>query len=145
VWHRVTSYFILFIFLRTITHLVRYGFFEKRLPLVPFSQITVNTGFFFGFIPVNGLIFSVVLIIIWLVLCVLFVRFIRQNKLSFATYLGFILLGGLSNIIDRVWYGGVVDYIVIGNFPIFNLSDVCIVIGAGGIAWHLFHKPLIDR
>lgn len=124
---------------------MRYGFFETRFPMVPFFQITVNNGFFFGFIPVNGLIFSVVLIIIWLVLCVLFIRFIRQNKLLFATYLGCILVGGLSNIIDRAWYGGVVDYIAIGNFPIFNLSDVCIVMGAGGIALHIFHKPLIDR
>jgi lipoprotein signal peptidase len=145
VWLRVTSYFILFIFLRTITHLVRYGFFETRFPVVPFSQVTFNTGFFFGFIPVNGLIFSVVLIVIWLVLCVFFVRFIRHNRLLLASYIGLILVGGLSNIIDRVWYGGVVDYIAIGNFPIFNLSDVCIVLGAGGILLHIFHTPLIDR
>jgi signal peptidase II len=124
---------------------VRYGFFETTFLGIPFSQVTVNNGFFFGFIPVNGLIFSVVLIVIWLMLCVFFVRFIKQNRLLLATYIGFILMGGLSNIIDRVWYGGVVDYIAIANFPIFNLSDVCIVIGAGGIAWHIFYKPLTDH
>jgi signal peptidase II len=134
----------LFIFLRTITHLAFYGFFETIFTIVPFSQITVNTGFFFGFIPVNGLIFSLILIVIWLALSVIFVRFISQHKLIFATYIGFILLGGLSNIIDRIWYGGVIDYIAIASFPIFNLSDVFIVIGAGGILLHIFHKPLIN-
>jgi signal peptidase II len=43
--------------------------------------------------------------------------------------------GALSNIIDRVWYGGVADFILFSvgtwSFPIFNIADVFIVSGLG--------------
>ena len=37
--------------------------------------------------------------------------------------------GGVSNIIDRLCRGSVVEFIHIGNFPAFNIADVCILIG----------------
>ena len=37
--------------------------------------------------------------------------------------------GGVSNIIDRLCRGNVVEFINIGNFPPFNIADVCILIG----------------
>jgi len=43
------------------------------------------------------------------------------------------IAGSLSNIVDRIVYGGVVDFISFhyGTFswPIFNIADVCIVVG----------------
>ena len=37
--------------------------------------------------------------------------------------------GGVSNIIDRLCRGNVVEFINIGNFPAFNIADICILIG----------------
>jgi signal peptidase II len=39
------------------------------------------------------------------------------------------LSGGISNIIDRFFFGGVIDYIKIWQFPIFNLADAAICFG----------------
>ncbi len=43
--------------------------------------------------------------------------------------LSFALAGGISNIIDKLCRGGVVEFIKISNFPVFNIADLCIVIG----------------
>jgi signal peptidase II len=46
-----------------------------------------------------------------------------------------IISASVSNLIDRVIYGGVVDFIIVsyGNlsWPVFNVADVAIVLGVG--------------
>ena len=46
-----------------------------------------------------------------------------------------VLAGALSNVADRFWYGGVIDFIVLSygswTFPVFNVADMCIVGGIG--------------
>lgn len=46
-----------------------------------------------------------------------------------------IIIGSVSNLIDRVIYGGVIDFIILSyknySWPIFNIADVAIVCGVG--------------
>ncbi len=50
-----------------------------------------------------------------------------DEKTSFS--LSLILAGGISNLIDRIIKGGVVDFISIKNFAIINVADFYIVFG----------------
>jgi signal peptidase II len=56
---------------------------------------------------------------------------------------GLILAGALGNLYDRIIYKAVRDFIdfYIINWPIFNLADTYITIGAGLIIISLFIKP----
>lgn len=41
-----------------------------------------------------------------------------------------IFMGGISNIIDRLFFGCVIDFIDLKFWPVFNLADVFVTIGA---------------
>jgi signal peptidase II len=56
---------------------------------------------------------------------------LKAKKLTLeALILTFVLFGAISNIVDRLQYGFVIDYLEIKNFTIFNLADVMISSGA---------------
>ena len=59
----------------------------------------------------------------------------QKDKLTISNviFLSFIISGGISNIIDRIFKGAVFDFIKIGEFPVFNIADISIVLG-----WLLF-------
>lgn len=79
---------------------------------------------------------QILLIIISMLFLVVFIFYIGRRecytKLEIISY-SMIISGTLGNMIDRIIYGYVIDYIdilILGyNFPIFNLADTCIVIG----------------
>jgi len=55
-----------------------------------------------------------------------------------------VLSGSLSNLLDRFFHGGVVDFILIsyGNYswPMFNFADICIVIGIGAMVFDVYKR-----
>ena len=53
-------------------------------------------------------------------------QFITKNT---KILLSFAFAGGVSNIIDRIFRGNVLEFINIGSSPVFNIADVCIFIG----------------
>lgn len=54
-----------------------------------------------------------------------------SRNYPFIYYLGLIfgMGGGLGNLVDRLMFGFVSDFISIGYLPIFNLADIFIVLG----------------
>ena len=70
----------------------------------------------------------------------------NANKPLFALALSLILGGALGNLIDRIHYGYVVDFLLFHwgehYFPAFNLADSSISCGAGLLLWDSFmNKP----
>jgi signal peptidase II len=46
--------------------------------------------------------------------------------------LGLAAAGATGNLLDRLCRGGVLDFIQVGRWPIFNMADVAIVAGLAG-------------
>lgn len=69
----------------------------------------------------------------------LFVWYVRATDKLLLSGLILILGGAIGNVIDRVLWGSVVDfldfYIRSWHFPAFNLADACITCGTGLVFW----------
>jgi signal peptidase II len=63
--------------------------------------------------------------IIFFLICI----FLKTKLASQKYFIIFILSGAISNIIDRIRFGCVVDYIDLKIFPVFNLADIYITLG----------------
>ncbi|MFH0930193.1 MAG: signal peptidase II [Candidatus Moraniibacteriota bacterium] len=77
-------------------------------------------------IPIAPAIFYFIWIAIIAFLISIFFRAKSPNQKIF---LIFIFSGAISNILDRVRLGCVVDYIDLKFWPVFNLADVYIAVG----------------
>ncbi len=111
------------------------SFKEKILEILPNIlnfNYAENRGGAFG-IGQNGAITFIISNIIVLGLIVRFV-ILQIERIDKKTMIivSLVLAGGISNLIDRLFRGFVVDFLQIfpnSNFPIFNLADCFIVIG----------------
>ncbi|HHY47540.1 MAG TPA: signal peptidase II [Firmicutes bacterium] len=89
-----------------------------------------NPGVAFGMLAgKTGLIITLV-ILVGVLAVVLAVRSALSTRVSLAGA-AIIAGGALGNLIDRVRVGRVIDFIDLRVWPVFNLADVAIVVGAG--------------
>ncbi len=113
--------------------------YQRPLPIIPFFNLTLtyNQGAAFSFLADAGgwqrWFFLVLSLIISLGLIVWLIRLGAYEK-RLAAGLSLILGGAVGNLIDRVVYGYVIDFIDVyyahWHWPAFNIADSAITIGA---------------
>lgn len=89
-----------------------------------------NTGVAFSFLSGRpGIVITFTALI--LSAAALFLFLPQKEKLADRLCLALIFAGGLGNLTDRILYGAVADFIefTFMPFPVFNLADVCVVMG----------------
>lgn len=89
-----------------------------------------NTGAAFGFFQNGGLIFAIMAVIVS-VLIILYYPQIPKEKKLMRVAISMQLGGALGNLIDRLVFGPVTDFISVGNFAVFNIADSNITVGVG--------------
>lgn len=89
-----------------------------------------NPGGAFGIFPGGAIMFLVVTSIVSVVLFLLLVAIHIDSRLI-KTGMALVLAGALGNLVDRIRWGYVLDFFEIRGFPIFNVADACITVGAG--------------
>ena len=93
-------------------------------------RYTINTGVSFSmFEGQTGALIVMQSVLLVIVTISLTVTYIKLRRPALQTGLCWIVSGGAGNLIDRIMYGHVVDFISVGNFPVWNFADMCVVGG----------------
>jgi signal peptidase II len=120
--------------------------YGESVAVTPFFNLVLwhNTGAAFSFLQDAGgmqrWLFSLIAIVasVWITLLLRK----HQSQMLFSFSLAFILGGALGNLIDRIAYGYVVDFLDFYwgsyHFAAFNLADSAITCGAGLLIWDSF-------
>jgi signal peptidase II len=107
--------------------------------------LTFNTGAAFGFLDdaggwQNWFFIAVALVVSGVIVAM--VRKLQEHEFQTAVALLMILGGALGNVLDRMRLGHVVDFLHVyyqsWSFPVFNIADSAITIGAILLALDVF-------
>ena len=125
-----------------IKNYLRLNFSFQSFPVIKnIFHITIvfNDGAAFGMLR-GKTPFLIIVGIIFLSIFCLILKSEKNKNLLFFVASGMIFGGAMSNLYDRVILGFVVDYLDFRIWPVFNLSDTCISVGAGLLILQSFHK-----
>lgn len=122
-----------------VVRLVPAGVSVAVVPGVLWLTHVQNTGVAFGFLA--GLSPAVMALA---ALTLFFVLFYNRGRRSGSRVerAGIALMAGgaAGNLLDRIRLGFVVDYLDLRVWPVFNLADMAIVLGAGALALALIRQ-----
>jgi len=98
--------------------------------LTPYARIVhwSNTGVAFGMLQGMNPVFIGLAFVVSLGIIYYYPKIEKRDwliRLALMMELG----GAVGNLIDRIRYGHVIDFISIGNFPVWNIADACITVG----------------
>ena len=117
----------------------------NTVPIIPsvFHLTYVrNTGAAFGILQ-NKTFFLILVTAAILIGVIIFMVINKRNNKIFLWSLSLIISGGIGNLIDRIVYGYVIDYIDVRiiNFAVFNLADSYVFIG---VCFMLFYVLILE-
>lgn len=110
---------------------------------------TLNEGIAFSLFE-SSTVSKLIIIVVTALVCALILGYMYTNRCkSLWLYwsLGVLVAGGLGNLVDRVTYGFVVDFIefTFVDFAVFNIADCAVTLGAASFIIYLVVDIIKDR
>ena len=103
-----------------------------------------NTGIGFGLISMDASIYYHILTLIIAIVNIALIYFLIKSKAIYAYLIALVVGGSLGNLLDRIYYYAVPDFIDLhfGNYHwyIFNVADIFITVGIIGLLFVEFIK-----
>ena len=145
-------YFVLAAALVALDQLVKYlvsanipvGGSVPFLPHIMDLTYVQNTGCAFSLLEEHTWLLTIISAVMSVVLGAALARGFFKHPLGKVT-LSLLLAGAVGNLIDRAFYGYVIDMFrtLFMNFAVFNVVDICVVVG--GIAAAAYYLFLYDK
>jgi len=104
----------------------------ESIPAEGIIRITYarNTGMAFSLFENFGIILLILSLIIASIL-IIYLFTIDKPRILIRIFSGLVVGGALGNILDRIRFGYVNDFIDVGWWPVFNIADSSITIAIG--------------
>ena len=145
-------YFVLAAVLVAVDQLVKY-LVSANIPIggsVPFLPYIIdltyvqNTGCAFSLLEDHTWLLTIVSAVMSVALAVALAKGFFRHPLGKIT-LALLLAGAVGTLIDRAFYGYVIDMFrtLFMEFAVFNVADICVVVG--GIAAAAYYLFLYDK
>lgn len=112
-----------------------YAYLNGQLAIGPFY----NQGIAFSISLPNVLLAVAIFVSLVFVFWLTFFEITKKPLLASCAF-GLVLGGSVGNIVDRIRFGAVIDYVHVFRTSVFNLADVCIALGLLIIVILLFQK-----
>lgn len=87
-----------------------------------------NTGAAFGLFQDGGTIFGIMAVLVAIFIVVYYPK-VPQHETLTRIALSMQMAGALGNLIDRIVFGPVTDFISVSTFAVFNIADSSITVG----------------
>jgi len=102
------------------------------IPNIFHFTLVHNTGIAFGFFKDCGAVFIIIPVILTglLIYNVYYYRHSPQLSRIYIIAFSLILGGAIGNLFDRIFLGYVIDFVDFRVWPVFNVADSAITIGA---------------
>ncbi len=133
---------------------INFALYERTIIIANFFNIThiLNPGGAFGFFATQSPEIRKFIFLFLSTIVALFILWFYQRCAKthpFLSYgLALIFGGAVGNLIDRFYYGKVVDfldfYIGSAHWPAFNIADSAITIGMGILIYHILFNKIPD-
>jgi signal peptidase II len=114
--------------------------------LLPYARVRhwYNTGAAFGIFQNGNLVFTILAIIVILFILYYYPRMEKQDWwLRVAMAMQF--AGAAGNLIDRLVFAQVTDFISVGRFAIFNIADASISVGVAVLLIGVWFKERAEK
>ena len=131
------------LFLDQLTKFLATRFLQLNTPvglIKNFLYLTLvhNRGAAFGMFRNQLLMF--VFISIFAIVVIFYYLKNKHHSVFSSISLSLILAGAMGNLIDRLRFGFVIDFLDLRVWPVFNLADSAITIAALLLSWELLFK-----
>jgi signal peptidase II len=114
--------------------------------LSPYARIVhwYNTGAAFGMFKDASMILTVLAFVVITAILFYYPQ-VERDDWSLRLALSMQLGGAMGNLIDRLMIGHVTDFISVGNFPVFNVADASISVGAAVLFLGVWMRERAER
>lgn len=135
IWYVILAH-ILCIIDRITKHMAMQidGTLESGVPGLSWSYVKnrgISWGMFYSYSSISFILMTSIICAVIVALAVYTYKRFQENYSILGEVL--VLSGAMSNLVDRICYAGVIDFIVLSYhdwfFPVFNVADIAIFVG----------------